>query len=247
MQCNLAQELFSDYVSDQIDKAKSVSLENHLQICENCTEDVSKLRQMWAILDEMPSVEPPVNFHTLVMTRLDAELANQASAPVEARKPTFIETIRNVFQARNLAFGAVALALIFGAQVAQTNRAAMGPLDFAIRLFHPAQVLKTQKVELMLKSDGGETVAVHLQPNALSVNGPSKYTYKLQLVNKDGQPDATLGTVEKTGELNSSQETIVTLDSASVPSAQDHELKLTLTPSGGGAESSSVLPLTPGQ
>ena len=247
MQCDLAQELFSDYVSDQIDRAKSVSLENHLQTCDNCREEVAQLRQAWSVLDEMPSVEPPANFHTLVMTRLDEALAYEASAPVETKKPTFFETLRSIFQARNLAFGAVALAILFGAQVAQTNRAAMGPLDFVIRLFHPAQPLKTSKVELSPNSMGGETISVHLQANALSVNGPSKFACKLQLVTKDGKVDTALGTVEKSGELNSQQETVVSLDTNASPSAQDHELKLTLTPTDGGTDTTQTLSLTPGQ
>ena len=245
MQCNLAQELFSDYVSGEIDRAKSVSLENHLQTCSECQLEVDGLRQVWSELDEMPAVSPPANFHTLVMTRLDEELSYQASERAEVRKPTFMETLRSFFQARNLAYTAVALALLLGVQAVQSNRAAMGPLDWAIQLLHPNHPLKTQRVELSPTATGGETITVHLQANALSMSGPTKFNYRLQVVRKDGVAEPALSSAEKTGEFDSLKETSVSLEVPTALSEQGHELKLTLTPAEGGLETNQSLPLTP--
>src|SRR5439155_22094021 len=103
MQCDHAQELFSDYVTGETDRALTVSIENHLAACKGCRETVEDLRQAWAMLDQMPVVEPPPLFHANLMSRLTEE---QTEAEAAAKRPAVGWDWRGLFRPRALAFGA---------------------------------------------------------------------------------------------------------------------------------------------
>jgi hypothetical protein len=136
MLCETAQEHFSDYIAQELDRAMTLSLENHLNSCESCREEVATLRRTWSALEEMPLVEPPMFFHENLMSRLATEQAQVEEAAASRRAPW---DWRALFRPRQLAFGAMALVILLaGAEVVQTQRAALGPIGWVVRLFRPA-------------------------------------------------------------------------------------------------------------
>ena len=59
MKCDKAQEFCSEYIEDTLVRPMTVALETHLNGCEQCSADVAGLKQMFAVLDKVPQVEPP--------------------------------------------------------------------------------------------------------------------------------------------------------------------------------------------
>src|SRR5947209_2154263 len=125
MKCEHAQEFLSEYVTGEMDRALAVSLENHLAVCEPCTETVEGLRGLWLTLDDMPLIEPPASFHASLMDRIAAEQIREERA---ARAPIRVPAWRGVMQPRVFAYAAVAIVLLLGAELVQVQRAALGPL-----------------------------------------------------------------------------------------------------------------------
>lgn len=80
MKCDKAQEFFSDYIENTLDRPMVVALETHLTGCEACSTDVADLRKMWTVLDQVPQVEPPADFVWRTTTRLQNELLNRREA-----------------------------------------------------------------------------------------------------------------------------------------------------------------------
>src|SRR5207249_2865447 len=119
---------------------------NHLAACKGCRETVEDLRQAWAMLDQMPVVEPPPLFHANLMSRLTEE---QGEAEAAAKRPAVGWDWRGLFRPRALAFAATILVLLMaGAEVVQTQRAALGPLGWVVSLFRPAPApLQTARAE----------------------------------------------------------------------------------------------------
>ncbi|MCS6775567.1 MAG: zf-HC2 domain-containing protein [Chloroherpetonaceae bacterium] len=138
MQCQTAQELFSDYIAQELDRAMTLSLEHHLSACPACRDEVAALRRTWQALDRMPRVDLPPYFHENLISRIVAE---QARVEQEAAARRAAWDWRWLFRPRQLAFGAAALALVLAsAEVIQTQRAALGPVGWVTSLFrHPSQ------------------------------------------------------------------------------------------------------------
>lgn len=167
MQCENAQELFSDYVAGEMDRALTVSLENHLNACAQCREKVAGLRSVWKTLNEMPVIEPPVLLHANIMERLDAERAKEIESPRRA-----VWDWRSLFRPRTLAFAATAvIVLLAGTEVFQAQRAELGPLGAILRILHPpasprpASGLQAQSAEWIPGAQGGVLVLrLHATP-----------------------------------------------------------------------------------
>jgi hypothetical protein len=163
MKCDYAQELFSDYIMGETDRAITVSLENHLTECAPCREIVAGLRQVWTALDAMPVEEPPLYFHENLMHRLDAE---RAVAEEAASRKRALWDWRALFRPRALAYAAVALVVVLtGAGVAQ--QAGLNP--FA-GLLHRNQTivaapitLQTARAEWKPDASGSGALIVRLQ------------------------------------------------------------------------------------
>jgi hypothetical protein len=85
MKCDKAQEFFSDYIEDTLDRPMTVALESHLSGCETCKADVASLRGLFTVLDKVPQVEPPADFVWRTTTRLQNEMLNRREA--EQAKP----------------------------------------------------------------------------------------------------------------------------------------------------------------
>jgi len=143
MKCEEAGELFSEYISGDIEAALAIPLENHLSGCSNCRLAVEGVRAVWSSLDEMEIVEPPLYFHENLMSRIYAaeNLREEAEA---ARRGTF--DLRRIFAPRTLAYAASLLVvLLAGMGGLHFSRAALDPIGSLLRMLRP---LPTHVIEL---------------------------------------------------------------------------------------------------
>lgn len=163
MKCDDANELFSDYVSGNMEAALTVSLENHLASCAQCRETVATLRQVWETLDHMPAVEPPPFFHENMMSRIAAETTR-----AEATRRNLVWDWRALFRPRTLAYAAALVVLLFlGMEGLHATRASLDPLGSMLHMLQPAPApvmeLHTAHAEWSPNIEGGGVLTVHLQ------------------------------------------------------------------------------------
>lgn len=157
MQCQNAQELFSDYIEGKLDRALNVSLENHLSDCGECHNEVEQLRLLWGSLDELPQEEPPAFFHENIMSRISQEQAKAEEASARRRA---VWDWGALFRPRVLAYGAAALLFFLAfVEVVQTQRASLGPVGYIVSLFRPASKtasnLEVSQAQWVAKEQGG--------------------------------------------------------------------------------------------
>jgi hypothetical protein len=228
MQCDHAQELFSDYVTGEIDRALTVSIENHLSVCKDCRETVEDLRRAWAMLDQMPVVEPPPQFHANLMSRLA-----EAQVQAEVARPSAGWDWRTLFRPRALAFAATILILLMAsAEVVQTQRAALGPLGWVMNLFRPApNLLQTARAEWIPDPmTGGGVLTVYLKAKPISVIAPTRYSYSLSLDTQHTETFVGDAVSKHEGEISSEKETTVTWRSDVPPRNTSSALTISLSP-----------------
>jgi len=244
MQCNHAQEFFSEYVTGDMDRALVIPLENHLASCSECRETVDGLRSVWATLDAMPLVEPPSNLHANLMQRIATEQTIQERDLILPRRKF---AWRGMFQARNLAYAAAALVLLVGVEWIQVQRAALGPLGWiSTTTPRPTPLLETSRVQWMPDGQGGGTLSIRLQAHAHPDGSENRLRYQLQLVRKDGQGDPALRQAVRTGVITSQQPTIVSLPLSITPNDGVNTLSVILTNAEGTGENETVaIPLSP--
>ena len=226
MQCEHAQEFFSEYVSGEMDGALAVSLENHLNVCGPCSETVDGLRQLWKTLDHMPVVEPPAAFHASLMERLAAEAVGQPRPAVATPMSRF----GRQFQARVLAYAATVVLLLMGAEFVQVQRASLGPLGLVLNLVHPAPVLSSQRADWKPNTEGGGTLSVVLQAHA-QVNGAvSRNRVHLQLRHGNGSITPETAHAVKDGLLTSERPETFTIQLDASPHIETDVVEVTVTP-----------------
>jgi len=80
MQCERAQEFFSDYLERTLDRPMTVALESHLGSCAGCREEVEALQETLLSLDAVPEVEPPWDGAWQVIRQIRAADAERAEA-----------------------------------------------------------------------------------------------------------------------------------------------------------------------
>lgn len=202
MNCQTAQEHFSDYISRDLDRAMTLSVENHLQTCERCREEVAALRQTWDSLSELPRVELPLYFHENLMGRIAVEEA-QAEEQSAARRALW--DWRALFRPRSLAYGAAALVLLLTlTQVVPGVRAVLDPIGWVVQLFRPASPPPAPAVQAdwspapQGRLSTGGTLTVRLQPAKETPNSGLKYTLSVpgEATARTGFLSATRETVE---------------------------------------------------
>ena len=110
MKCDKAQEFFSDYIENTLDRPMTVALEAHLNGCDSCSADVASLRSMWTVLDKVPQVEPPADFVWKTTTRLQNEFLNRQ----EAQRAQPVAWWKRLTMVQTLSFGAAAALLAIG-------------------------------------------------------------------------------------------------------------------------------------
>ncbi|MCC6728015.1 MAG: zf-HC2 domain-containing protein [Chthonomonadales bacterium] len=75
MRCDRAQQLFSDYIDDSLQRALRVPFEAHLAACAGCRGGVEMVRGLWGALESVAEVEPPWGLRAEVWRRIDAQAA----------------------------------------------------------------------------------------------------------------------------------------------------------------------------
>lgn len=71
MKCAKAQDLFSSYMENTIEPPLGVAFEQHLAECPQCRADFDSFHATSVLLDELPEVEPPPDFHAAVMAAVE--------------------------------------------------------------------------------------------------------------------------------------------------------------------------------
>ncbi len=231
MHCQDAQELYSDYAEGKLDRALTVSFENHLSDCKTCHAEVEQFRSIWEGLAEMPLAEPPAFFHENIMSRIAQEQANAEES--SARKRGFWDWSA-LLRPRSFAMGFAALVLMLaGAEVVQTQRASLGPVGWIVSLVHPAPAtpaLETQSAKWEADAQGGGTLTVELRAKAQANGQSGAVSVKL-----------LQGTsVLYSGAVSSSESAIVRVNLPKAPSNDE----LTLSISEPGSESAKSVPLS---
>lgn len=121
MQCDRAQEFFSDYLERTLDRPMTVALEAHLAGCADCREEIEALQTTFYALEAVPEVEPPADGAWQVMAKIRNQRADQLEAEREhERTPSFLEWLRalNPFSA---AMGASLATLVIGGTLFATG------------------------------------------------------------------------------------------------------------------------------
>ena len=71
MRCGRVRDLFSRCLENAMDSALSGRFDEHLAACAACREAYERFSATVVMLDEMPEVEPPADFHAAVMARVE--------------------------------------------------------------------------------------------------------------------------------------------------------------------------------
>ncbi len=171
MKCEEANELFSDYIANEMEIALRVSLENHLEACAECKTALNQLRSLWNDLDNLEDFELPAGAHeTLiknVFSQLDAEEHLEATRKAEWNW-------RKAFQPRVLAYAAsVAAILLLSAGGLHYSKASLDPIQVIINMLHPVHVspsgMSEARAEWSQDADGTGTLIVHLQSRSAAI------------------------------------------------------------------------------
>src|SRR5258708_5911317 len=105
MKCETAQELFSDYCEGALQRAMTLTLENHLGECSLCRSEVEGLKIVWATLDAAEVIDPPANFRETVWAKIAAHEEQAASS----RPARMGFKLQSLFTKRSLAWAGAAL------------------------------------------------------------------------------------------------------------------------------------------
>jgi anti-sigma factor RsiW len=113
MQCERAQDHFSDYLEQTLDRPLTVTLEAHLNGCPACREEVAALRSLCLDLNSMPEVEPPWDGAWQVMAQVRNARAEQYEAQ-RRRAPSFLQWLRSLNPASAVAGAGLATLVVGG-------------------------------------------------------------------------------------------------------------------------------------
>lgn len=228
MQCEKAHELMSDYVGGTLDRALSVTVDNHVEECASCREEAAGLRRVWANLDELRVVEPPPYLHENIMSRLEVVLREEEEQAARSRA---VWDWRALFRPRQMAFAATALVLLLGgAELVQTQRAELGPVGAIVQWLHPAPVaplaLKTAQADWVTQSDGTTALVVHLRPASTLDASAAQVGFKLQATS--AQPGGTTVTLAE-GTLNAGEDKAISIPADVAPAERNITLSVALS------------------
>jgi len=95
MQCDRAQEFFSDYLERTLDRPMTVALEAHLAGCSGCREEIESLGDVFGALSAMPQAEPPADGAWQVVCRVRQAQAEQWETE-RRRAPGFLQWLRSL-------------------------------------------------------------------------------------------------------------------------------------------------------
>jgi hypothetical protein len=216
MQRDSMENLYSDYITGDLDAAMQLSVENHLKASPDAQANVDALRRTMTQLDDMPTVEPPAWFHDNLMRRLEMEMENQAAAQ-KSKGWNWKQLFAPKALARGLAVIVVLLTLTAGAQMAGLN--ILAPFfpnrqqqqeEQEARSRKLAQITGLIGVRAEWRADGGGTAIVRIKANSPTAFDGVKVNYALTAFKSGKKPTEELLDI-KSGELDVKSEQVVTI------------------------------------
>ena len=173
MQCDRAQEFFSDYLERTLDRPMTVALEAHLAGCAGCREDIEALQATFYALDSVPEVEPPRDGAWQVMAQIRKVRAEQWEAE-RRQAPGFLEWLRSL-NPLSAAMGASLATLVIGGSLMATGLVPHmqfgvgvfgGPRPAAGKIVATVAQPLTVNVEYGALTPSGQEVTLHVTPAA---------------------------------------------------------------------------------
>ncbi len=70
MNCRRYQKLFSAYLDGYLSVGKRLRLQDHLEECERCAEELARVREVVALTDRLPKIQPSPDFDRVLQTKL---------------------------------------------------------------------------------------------------------------------------------------------------------------------------------
>jgi len=126
MKCAKARDLFSSYLESEMDVPTSLQFEQHLAECHKCKADYDRMNAAVMMLDEMPEVEVPADFHASVMARVE-QLRGTTPSPVKWWQIDWQHVFTLRVPARAAALAVVALLVV--AVLAQVTPVGTGVMN----------------------------------------------------------------------------------------------------------------------
>jgi len=71
MRCGRVRDMFSSYLEKAMDGRITARFEEHLAACESCRKAYERFSATVSMLDSIPEVEPPADFHASVMAQVE--------------------------------------------------------------------------------------------------------------------------------------------------------------------------------
>ena len=244
MQCQQANEFFSDYIERTLDSALTVSVDNHLVACASCREEIEGLRSLWTELVRMPVIEAPVALHAGILSVLDVHLAETSRETTASRVPSFNWDLSQLFRPRTLAYAAVLIVFVLGGLKVMGTQAGLGWLihsSYTPPVAAGPLAISATRSQWSANADGSGTLTIALQ-TALSKEAPfaSLHYYKAELkkgVTADASETSSAVLSSTQGHFNSTGNVTVTLFVQQEKELQSTNLSLvfTLLPSKNGS------------
>jgi hypothetical protein len=70
MNCRRYQKLFSAYLDGYLSVRKRLRLQDHLEECEHCAEEFARVREVVALTNGLPKIQPSPDFDRVLQTKL---------------------------------------------------------------------------------------------------------------------------------------------------------------------------------
>jgi len=182
MQCDRAEEFFSDYLERTLDRPMTVAIESHLAGCVNCRDGVEALQSTFLALDSLPEVEPPADGAWRVMTAIRQQRAEQYEAERQ-KAPTFLDWLRSL-NPMSVAMGASLATLVIGGSLVATGLP--GHEQLGVGVFAPkapktaatsvASAMPAIQVSYGAASAAGQELEIRVAPTSDLPNGEVRVT-----------------------------------------------------------------------
>lgn len=80
MNCQVVLEMLSPYLDGVLDPAEKTAVEEHISRCHSCRMELEELRACVDLLQELPEIAPPADFHAGLMEKIN-KLSVEAPTP----------------------------------------------------------------------------------------------------------------------------------------------------------------------
>ena len=89
--CVECQQSLQDYLDGGLDKPASMRVFLHVRDCDGCTEELTRLEQLVALLEVLPEREPPADFDAKILASVPYDSYRAMAGLRRARVPVFLE------------------------------------------------------------------------------------------------------------------------------------------------------------